>query len=48
MGDDIGKNVPKFDHKLMIEGINAVRELTKFFANPGESQWDAVEYIAGF
>ena len=35
-------------HKLMIEGINTVQELTKHFAGPGHEHWAAVEYFAGF
>jgi hypothetical protein len=34
--------------KLMVEGSNPVRELSKFFSNPGAEHWRAVEKFAGY
>jgi hypothetical protein len=33
--------------KLLVEGSNPVRELAKFFSNPGVEHWKAVEKFAG-
>ncbi|HEY9710756.1 MAG TPA: reverse transcriptase domain-containing protein, partial [Oculatellaceae cyanobacterium] len=35
-------------NKIMIEGINAARELTKFFGCPEESHWRAVIHFVGY
>ena len=34
--------------KLMIEGTNAVREMSKFFKKPQQGHWDALEYFVGY
>ena len=34
--------------KLMVKGINAARELTKYFGCPKIEHWKSVEYFAGF
>ncbi len=34
--------------KLFVEGSNPVRELAKFFSNPGNEHWKAVEKFAGY
>ena len=34
--------------KLFVEGSNSVRELSKFFSNPGDEHWKAVEKFAGY
>ncbi len=34
--------------KLFVEGSNLVRELSKFFSNPGDEHWKAVEKFAGY
>jgi hypothetical protein len=33
--------------KLCVEGLNPVRELVKFFSNPGVEQWKALERFVG-
>jgi hypothetical protein len=33
--------------KLYVEGSNPVRELAKFFSNPGSEQWKALERLVG-
>jgi hypothetical protein len=35
-------------HKLMVEGSNAARELSRNFANPGRRHWKEVERFVGF
>jgi hypothetical protein len=34
--------------KLLVKGSNPVRELAKFFSNPGVEHWKAVEKFAGY
>lgn len=34
--------------KVMIEGSNATRELSRHLQNPGPEHWKAVEYFAGY
>jgi hypothetical protein len=34
--------------KLYVEGSNPVRELAKFFSNPGSEQWKALERFVGY
>src|SRR5687767_2226896 len=35
-------------HKLMLEGVNAAREMSKFFMNPQKQHWNALEYFVGY
>jgi hypothetical protein len=42
----VGK-LPCFATKLHVEGSNPVRELAKFFSNPGSQQWKALERFVG-
>jgi len=35
-------------HKLMMEGVNAAREMSKFFMKPQAQHWKAVEYFVGY
>ena len=44
----IAEKLMYYMQKIMIEGINATRELSKHLQNPGLKHWDVVEYITGF
>ena len=35
-------------HKLMLEGVNAAREMSKFFMKPQKQHWKAVEFFVGY
>ena len=35
-------------HKLMIEGISAAREMSKFFMRPQKLHWMAIEQLVGY
>ena len=35
-------------HKLMLEEVNAAREMSKFFLNPQKQHWNALEYFVGY
>ena len=35
-------------HKVMLEGANAARELSKFFIKPQKPHWKAVEHFVGY
>ena len=37
-----------YTQKIIIEGINAAKELLKHLQIPGPDQWDVAKYIAGF
>ena len=37
-----------YTQKIMIEGINATKELPNHLQIPGPEHWDVVKYIAGF
>ena len=35
-------------HKLMLEGVNAAREMSKFFMKPQKQHWKAVKFFVGY
>ncbi|HEY9706752.1 MAG TPA: Ty1/Copia family ribonuclease HI, partial [Oculatellaceae cyanobacterium] len=37
-----------YTQKIMVEGINASRELCKHLQNPGVDHWQAIKYMAGY
>ena len=35
-------------NKILIEGSNAARELSKVFSTPQQNQWNALDYFVGY
>src|SRR5687768_17264578 len=35
-------------HKLMLEGVNASKEMSKFFMKPQKPHWKALEFFVGY
>src|SRR5688572_3697210 len=37
-----------YTQKIMVEGANATRELSRHLQNPSQEHWDAIKYMAGY